>query len=108
MVAAKKEPKDYAISIDTVREQATAKAGGPGLWFSTSEGYAFFLHYPQLRPREMKKALDPLAETDIDGIAKVLLGDEYDEWVAQGGEADDLGLYMMHLGQDFQRKMQRI
>lgn len=91
--AKKKTPPEIVRTIGQIRQKIAESVGGAEVWFATEDGTPFWVDQPALRPAEVSDQLKDL--DDEDDIARVVLGDQWDDFVAHGGRGSDLGIVMI-------------
>ena len=83
--------------IAEARKQMADKLGGDRVEIETDDGSVFEIEHPMFRSKAEKAALKPLEDDDSEGIARVVLGDQFDDFVAHGGDPEDLLFVFMAL-----------
>lgn len=100
------KPNRSHYKLSEVKSQMEDTLGGSTVEFETDDGQVFNMEHPMFRSSETEAALKPLADNDTEGIAKVLLGDQWDQFVKAGGSASDVNLLMMAVGMNAQDQTQ--
>ncbi len=72
------------------KRQMVDKIGGEKIVIELDDGFTVEMDHPLFRPKSIKDALKPLDDDDSDGIAEVVLGDQYEDFILHGGDPDDL------------------
>lgn len=86
--------------IAEAKAQMADKLGGDTVEIETDDGAVFNIEHPMFRSKETKAALKPLEDDDAEGIAQVVLGDQFDKFIEHGGEPEDLLYVMLSIGED--------
>lgn len=82
-----------------VRAKVTESVGGETFDYSPDDEHDFTLPHPLLYSDDVAKALEK-AGNDEEKVAKALLGDQYDAYIAAGGTDRELGLLMIAVNTD--------
>lgn len=89
--------------VAEAKQQMRDKIGSDTIEIETDDGTVFELPHPMFYDAATKKALKPLADDDMEGICRVLLGDEqYDDFIAHDGDPDDLSYVFVQVQEDMQ------
>lgn len=84
---------------DQVRSQVADAVGGDEILYRLeADSEPFRLEHPMFRSKDTEAALEPLEDDDADGIAQVLLGEQYDRFIAEGGEPEEISRLMFAVG----------
>lgn len=84
--------RSKAYSRASVRRKLVETVGTDQIVFDLNEDgeHVFTLEHPFFRSTEQKDALKPLDDSDEEGIAQVVLGEDFDRFIQAGGRPDDL------------------
>lgn len=95
--------KRNVYRMSEVVEQMTDALGGPSLEIVLDDaGTTVHPPNPFVYTAEVKTELKKLKEDDMEGVAQVLLGDEYDKYIAAGFTPENYQLLMMRVQKDLQ------
>lgn len=90
-----------AYSRASVRRKVEETVGGTTIPYKLEDdGTEFLIPHPLFYSDEVKDQLKALEDGDEDGTARVLLGDQYDQFVAEGGEGSEITLLQIAVSQD--------
>jgi hypothetical protein len=92
--------------LSEVKTQMEETVGGATVEFETDDGSVFTIEHPMFRSAETDAALKPLSDSDVEGVARVVLGDQWDQFVKVGGSASDVNLLMTAVGMNMQDQTQ--
>jgi len=98
----KTEPteKRNVYVVSQVREQMKEAVGDDRLELRLDDGSVVHAPHPLFYSAELKAELKGLDEDDTEGMAQVLLGDDYDAWIEGGNTAEDLQLVLIQVQKD--------
>lgn len=89
--------------VAEAKQQMRDKIGSDEIEIETDDGSVFTIPHPMFYDAATKKALKPLADDDMDGIARVLFGeDQYAEFIKHDGDVDDLAYVFAQVQEDTQ------
>ncbi|PZE23855.1 hypothetical protein [Curtobacterium sp. MCBD17_028] len=94
------EKRSAAYTRASVRNKVEETLGSASISYSPDGEHYFELPHPMLYDKATKAALKPLADDDDEGIARVLLGEQYDAFIEAGGDPDEIGLLQIAVSQD--------
>lgn len=87
--------------VAEAKQQMVDKIGTDKVEFELEDGTVYELPHPLFYSSDIKKALKPLDDDDTEGVFRVLMGDDqFDEFVAHGGDPEDLQFVMMQVSED--------
>lgn len=91
-------------SKNAVRQQMIDAVGGTEIIYTVEDAdgkeIEFTIPHPLFYPRATKDALKELDDTDEEGVARLVLGDQYDRFVEVGGEDEDISMLMARVQKD--------
>ena len=92
------------FTLEEIDAQAAEAVGGTHILIKAGEGEPFRMEHPMFRSPETEDLLEPLEETDTEGIARVLIGgdEEYERFIAAGGTAAHINRTIFVVSQRFQ------
>lgn len=91
-----------AYSRASVKKKMHETIGDDTIVYKIDDDNVFHLPHPFFYDADTKAALKPLKEDDEQGIAKVLLGDQYDRFIDAGGTDGEITLLRVNLQLDTQ------
>lgn len=94
------QKRTNAYNRAAVKKQLEEAVGSSEVTYEVEEGQEFLIPHPFFFSKELKAELEELDDDDEEGIAKALLGDQWDDFVAAGGEADEITQLMVVLQLD--------
>lgn len=87
---------NFEFSREEVREQAADAVGGDQIVYRlTDKSDAFLFEHPLFRDPDVQAELDDLDDDDLEGIERVLLGGQWDRFIAEGGKVGEINRLMM-------------
>lgn len=92
--------KRNVYKVSQVREQMKEAVGSDRLELELDDGTVVHPPHPLFYSAELKAELKELDDDDTEGVAQVLLGDEYDAWIDAGNTAEDLQLVLIQVQKD--------
>lgn len=87
------------FTLEEIDAQASEAMGGTHIIINVGDGSPFKIEHPMFRSQETEDALADLEESDVEDIARVLLGDaEYERFVKAGGTAQHVNRVLVLVG----------
>lgn len=84
------------------KQQMADAVGGSDIELELDNGVTVSIPHPLFYSSALKAELKSLADDDADGIAKALLGDDYDAYIESGADPDDLQFVLIAAQKDTQ------
>lgn len=97
---AKKKTNRFSYSRQSVRSQMEETIGSTTIEYEVDEGKVFIIEHPVFYSKETRKALKAADDTDVDAIAQILLGDQFDAFLEAGGEVEEISMLMVSVQKD--------
>jgi hypothetical protein len=97
-----------AYSRAAVRRKLVETVGDDHITYDLNDDgeHVFEIEHPFFRSEEQRDALEPLEDSDEKGIAQVVLGDRYDEFVEAGGKPSFLSELFVAVNLDMRDSLQ--
>lgn len=92
--------KRNAYKVSQVREQMKEAVGSDRLELELDDGSVVHPPHPLFYSAELKAELKLVDDDDTEGIARCLLGDEYDAWESAGNTPEDYQLVLLQVQKD--------
>jgi len=91
-----------AYSRASVRRKLVETVGTDTISYDLNDDgqHVFEVQHPFFRSEEQAEALDNLDDSDEDGIARVVLGSRYDEFIENGGRPSELTMLFLQVQLD--------
>jgi hypothetical protein len=94
------EKRSAAYTRAGVRKKMEETVGDTTITYAIDDDHVFSLPHPMFYDKATKAALKPLKDDDEDGIAAVLLGDQWDDFVAAGGDGSEVQMLLLAVQQE--------
>lgn len=90
------QKRSNAYNRATVKKQLEETIGSSDVPYEV-EGKEFLIPHPLFWSKDLKAEIEALDDDDEEGIAQAILGDQWDAFVAAGGEAEEIGQLLIVL-----------
>jgi hypothetical protein len=84
------------------KQQMADAVGGADIEIDLDNGSTVSIPHPLFYSTTVKRELKALDESDSEGIARVLLGDDFDTYIESGADVEDLQFILIAAQQDTQ------
>jgi hypothetical protein len=88
--------------LSQAKQQMEDAVGGSDIEIELDNGETVSIPHPLFYSKDVKADLKDVADDDAEGIAKVLLGDDFDKYVEAGEDPEDLQWILLQAQQDAQ------